>query len=65
MALKEPTKNAKNIVIIGSSFIRLEAAATIKNEFKDNVNITVVGNINIPFEKSLGAEVGKVFIINI
>jgi NADPH-dependent 2,4-dienoyl-CoA reductase/sulfur reductase-like enzyme len=60
LRLKEPTKNAKNIVVIGASFIGLETAGTIKNELKDKVNITVVDSNKVAFEKSLGKEIGQV-----
>ena len=56
--MKEPSRNAKNIVIIGTSFIGLETAAAIKNELKDKVNITVVGDTAVPFERSLGPQIG-------
>jgi NAD(P)H-nitrite reductase large subunit len=41
--IKEAAKSAKNIVVVGSSFIGLESAATLKAELKDAANITVVG----------------------
>jgi len=47
----------KNVVIIGSSFIGMEVAASIVKKSK---SITVVGMENVPFERVLGGEIGKV-----
>ena len=52
-------KTSKNIVIIGSSFIGLESAAALKAELKDEVNIVVVSQSKVPFEKTLGKDVGR------
>ena len=52
--------NAKNIVIIGASFIGLEMASTLIAEIKNKVDITVVADTE-PFEKVLGKEVGNAF----
>lgn len=49
MSLKESAKKAKNIVIVGASFIGLETASVLKKEFKDDVNITVVDSSDVPF----------------
>lgn len=57
--IKEVAATAKNIVIIGSSFIGLESAASLKAELKDKVNITVVGPNKVAFQDSLGPIVGK------
>jgi len=48
-----------NICVIGSSFIGMEIAATLKKEFKDKVNITVIDSNISPFERVLGEKVGK------
>ncbi|CAD8063567.1 unnamed protein product [Paramecium sonneborni] len=57
-AIREKAKSAQNIVIVGASFIGMEIASAIKKELKDQVNVTVVDNTSVPFEKVLGTEVG-------
>jgi len=57
--IKDTAQHSKKIVIIGASFIGLETASAIKKELKDAVDITVVDIAPVPFEKSLGKEVGK------
>jgi NADPH-dependent 2,4-dienoyl-CoA reductase/sulfur reductase-like enzyme len=52
-------KDAKNIVIIGGSFIGMEMASNIK-QLNPKANITVIDRNNIPFEKILGKEIGMV-----
>jgi len=56
-ALGEPEKDEdkKNVVIIGSSFIGMEAAVAASGK----ANVTVVGMDNIPFEKILGEKIGQ------
>lgn len=52
-------KEAKNIVIIGGSFIGMESACVLKRGFP-NANVTVVERGNVPFMTTLGKEVGTV-----
>lgn len=47
---------AKKAVVIGASFIGLEAATSLK---KQGLDITVVAPENVPFEKVFGTEIGK------
>ncbi|GAA6061208.1 hypothetical protein JCM10212_001529 [Sporobolomyces blumeae] len=56
-ALGEPEKDEdkKNLVIIGSSFIGMEAAIAASGK----ANVTVVGMEKAPFEKILGSEIGN------
>ncbi|CAD8166108.1 unnamed protein product [Paramecium pentaurelia] len=58
LQIREKAKTSKNIVIVGASFIGMETASAIKKELKDQVNITVVDNSTVPFERVLGTEVG-------
>ena len=58
-ALKANAKNAKNIVVIGASFIGLETAATLKASLKDQAKVVVCDFVNTPFERILGEKVGK------
>ena len=45
-------------VVIGSSFIGMEVAAFLSGKAK---KVTVIGGGSVPFEKSLGTEVGEYF----
>lgn len=56
--VREAAGQVKNIVIIGASFIGMEAASAIKTELKEDVNIVVVDMIE-PFSRVLGNEVGS------
>ncbi|BAU63662.1 putative rubredoxin reductase [Stanieria sp. NIES-3757] len=51
-------KQAKQAVIIGSSFIAMEAAASLRQQ---GIEVTVVSPSSVPFAKILGEEVGKMF----
>ncbi|CAD8066794.1 unnamed protein product [Paramecium sonneborni] len=57
--IRNKAKEAKNVVIVGASFIGMETASAIKKELKDQVNITVVDSTTVPFERVLGKEVGQ------
>ena len=46
----------KKVVILGSSFIAMEAASFLKNKAN---NVTVVGRSRVPFENILGNEIGS------
>jgi len=59
--VRNAAKGAKNIVIIGASFIGMETAANFKNEFKDTASITVVETNKLPFARALGSELGAFF----
>jgi len=47
-----------NAVVIGSSFIGMEAASSLKQR---GLNVTVVSPDEVPLERVLGSEVGQVF----
>jgi apoptosis-inducing factor 3 len=49
-------KNAKQALIIGSSFIGMEAAASLKQQ---GLEVTVISPDDLPFKKVLGTELGK------
>lgn len=51
-------KEAKQAVIIGSSFIGMEAAASLRQQ---GIEVTVVSPSSVPFAKVLGEQVGKMF----
>ena len=54
----EAAKTATHAVVIGSSFIGMETAAGLAQQ---GVNVTVVSPDSVPFEKTLGQEIGSVF----
>lgn len=54
----EAAKTAAHAVIIGSSFIGMEAAAGLAQK---GINVTVISPDSVPFEKTLGQEIGNVF----
>ena len=57
-ALLATTKNAQQVVIIGSSFIGMEAASSLIGEGRA---VTVVAQEKVPFERVLGPEIGAMF----
>ncbi|MBW3130702.1 FAD-dependent oxidoreductase [Hymenobacter profundi] len=58
-AIIEAAKEARHVVIIGSSFIGMEAASSLAGQ--DDRTVTVIAQEKEPFEKVLGPEVGKMF----
>jgi NADPH-dependent 2,4-dienoyl-CoA reductase/sulfur reductase-like enzyme len=52
----EKAKGAKRAVVIGSSFIGLEVAASLHER---KIEVAVVGRESLPLEKILGPELGK------
>jgi NADPH-dependent 2,4-dienoyl-CoA reductase/sulfur reductase-like enzyme/nitrite reductase/ring-hydroxylating ferredoxin subunit len=57
-ALLAATKDAKQVVIIGSSFIGMEAASSLIAEGRA---VTVIAQEKVPFARVLGPEVGAMF----
>ncbi|MGE5682887.1 MAG: FAD-dependent oxidoreductase [Bacillota bacterium] len=55
----ESTVKARNAVIIGSSFIGMEAAFSMR---KRKLSVTVVSPEKTPFEKVFGREIGNLFL---
>lgn len=51
-------KHSRHAVVIGASFIGMEAAAALTER---GLDVTVIGTESAPFEKQLGAEIGNVF----
>ena len=57
-AILQAAQNAQKAVIIGSGFIGMEVAASLKQQ---GLDVTVVAPDEVPFEKVLGRSVGKMF----
>ncbi|EAS02251.1 pyridine nucleotide-disulfide oxidoreductase (macronuclear) [Tetrahymena thermophila SB210] len=57
-SLKNNFQSSKKVVVIGASFIGLETAASVKDFLKDKVDITVVDQSKVPYQRVLGSEVG-------
>ncbi|NVO83690.1 NAD(P)/FAD-dependent oxidoreductase, partial [Hymenobacter terrestris] len=64
-AIREAAAGARHVVIIGSSFIGMEVAASLAAENEKQPNkerrITVVARGKEPFEKVLGPKIGAMF----
>ncbi|MDO7874886.1 FAD-dependent oxidoreductase [Hymenobacter sp. ASUV-10] len=56
--LLEATREAAQVVVIGSSFIGMETAASLAAEGRQ---VTVVAQDKVPFAKVLGPEIGQMF----
>lgn len=57
--VKEHAKFAKNVVVVGSSFVGSESAASLKNKYKNKIDVYLTSSQEYPLQKVLGAEVGK------
>ena len=57
-ALLAATKDARQVVIIGSSFIGMEAASSL---IAVGRAVTVIAQEKVPFERVLGPEIGQLF----
>jgi len=55
--LRKLGQKGKQVVIVGSSFIGLEAAMSLR---KLGCEVTVIGQESVPFERILGARIGRV-----
>src|SRR6476620_6834725 len=55
-AIVAATEGANNVVIVGASFIGMEAASSLKQR---GLAVTVVAPDAVPFGKTLGPEIGK------
>lgn len=57
--LREKAKDSSKLVVIGASFIGLEAAASLKDALKDKLDVVVCDATEVPYERVLGKEVGQ------
>ena len=60
-AIRGLAESAKTVVIIGGSWIATECAASLVSKHKTNLKVNLVCSTSVPFERSLGKEVGEVF----
>lgn len=51
-------EGAKNAVVIGASFIAMEGASSLRQR---GLSVTVVAPDKVPFERTLGLEIGRLF----
>ncbi|HEY3324685.1 MAG TPA: FAD-dependent oxidoreductase [Planctomycetota bacterium] len=58
-ALIGAIQSATNIAVIGGSFIAMEVAASLQHR---GAHVTVVAPERVPFERTLGAQIGTVFL---
>lgn len=56
--LIKAVENAKNVVVVGASFIGMEAAASLQSR---GHSVTVVAPDKVPFAKTLGSDIGNYF----
>jgi apoptosis-inducing factor 3 len=56
--LIEAAAQASQAVVVGASFIGMETAAALR---KRGLSVTVVGRSSVPFQRTLGPEVGAMF----
>jgi apoptosis-inducing factor 3 len=54
----EAAKTATHTIVIGSSFIGMEADAGLTQQ---SINVTAVSPDAVPFEKTLAQEIGSIF----
>ena len=57
-AIIEAAKHSSRAVVIGASFIGMETASSLTER---KLSVTVVAPDKVPFEKTLGPEIGKLF----
>lgn len=57
-AIIDALENIKKVVVVGASFIGMEAAASLQSR---GLAVTVVAPEKLPFAKTLGPEIGKYF----
>jgi NADPH-dependent 2,4-dienoyl-CoA reductase/sulfur reductase-like enzyme/nitrite reductase/ring-hydroxylating ferredoxin subunit len=55
-AIIKAAQNASRALVIGASFIGMEAASSLRER---KLSVTVVAPDHVPFEKTLGPEIGK------
>lgn len=60
--IMEELQGARRIVIIGGSFIGMEAAASLRADPESPLEVTVIAPEQIPFAATLGDEVGRAIL---
>lgn len=57
--IQEVANNAKNVVVLGGSFIGSECAGSIKFSKKDDVNVHLIFREDVLFQNTLGDKIGS------
>lgn len=57
--IKDAVATSKNVVLVGGSFITSELAGTLKREYGDKIDVTMVLRTEEPFEHRFGKEIGQ------
>jgi NADPH-dependent 2,4-dienoyl-CoA reductase/sulfur reductase-like enzyme len=60
--IKKLAATAKKVVILGSGFIGSESASSLKLQYKDAMEVSIVSMEAVPFQRQFGLEVGKMFL---
>ena len=50
-AIKKASPNAKKIVIVGASFIGSETASALKLQYKEAIEVHIIGIEDVPFKR--------------
>ena len=58
-AILAQAEQSKRATILGTSFIGMEVAAALRER---GLNVTVIGKEDVPFEKQLGKDIGRVLL---
>lgn len=58
LAIKEAAAKAKNIVVLGASFIGSEATASLAGEYAKTKSVSMICSDDVPFKLQLGPEIG-------
>ena len=59
--IKSNIKDGSRVVILGASFIGMETAASLAGLKLLNLSITIVAPDSVPFERTLGKEIGQMY----
>ena len=57
-AIRDLAQSAKSVTVIGGSWIATEVAAALIGKYKDQLKVNLVCSASVPFEGTLGKEVG-------
>jgi 3-phenylpropionate/trans-cinnamate dioxygenase ferredoxin reductase component len=58
VAIREATRNARRVVVVGAGFIGAEVAASCRMQ---DLEVTVLEMLPVPLQRALGDEVGRIY----